>query len=78
MGKIINKIMSALNEKYETHKYLNSGASSTVFLLNDRYLVKQNTKLILKAEIEFLEHNDLDMFQKIVYVDPKYEFVVRE
>jgi len=74
--KIINKLLNYLNEDYKNHKDLNTGVSSKVILLNDCYLIKQNTKLILQAEIEFLKHNNLDMFQKIIYVDPKYEFVV--
>ena len=76
--KIINSFLKITKEEYKNHKYFNTGASSTVILLNDCYLIKQNTKLILKAEIEFLKHNILDMFQKILYVDPKYEFVVYE
>lgn len=75
-NKIIKNLLEFLKEEYKSHKYFNTSAYSTVFLLNDCYLVKQNTKLILKAEIEFLEHNNLDMFQKIVYIAPKYEFVV--
>lgn len=74
--KIIDSLLKILKEDYKSHKYLNTGASSTVFLLNDCYLVKQNTKLILKAEIEFLKYNNSDMFQKIVYIHPKYEYVV--
>lgn len=74
--KIINNLLDILKEDYKSHEYFNTSSSSTVFLLNNRYLVKQNTKLILKAEIEFLKHNNSDMFQKIVYIHPKYEFVV--
>ena len=74
--KIMNTLLSKLNEEYKNHKYFNTGASSKVILLNDYYLIKQNTKLILQAEIEFLKLNNIDMFQKIIYVDPKYEFVV--
>jgi len=74
--KIIDKLLKILTEDYKSHKYFNTGASSTVFVLNDKYLIKQNTKLILKAEIEFLKHNNSELFQKIVYIDPKYEFVV--
>lgn len=74
--KIMNKLLKYLNEDYKSHKDLNTGASSKVILLNDCYLIKQNTKLILQAEIEFLKLNNLEMFQKILYVDPKYEFVV--
>lgn len=74
--KIINKVLGIVNEEYKSHEYLNLGASSTVILLNNAYLIKQNTKLILKAEIEFLNKDTSGMFQKIVYIDPKYEFVV--
>ena len=74
--KIITNLLNIFKEEYKSLKYFNTGASSTVFLLNDCYLVKQNTKLILKAEIEFLKHNDSDMFQKIIYIHPKYEYLV--
>jgi len=76
--EIIEEILDILNIKYETHKYFNDGASSRVILLNDRYLIKQNSKNILKAEIEFLTLNNSDTFQKIIYVDPDYKFVVYE
>ena len=74
--KIMNFLLNHLHEEYKNHKYFNTGASSKVILLNDNYLIKQNTKLILQAEIEFLKLNNLDMFQKIIYIDPKYDFVV--
>ena len=74
--KIINTLLNHLNEEYISHKALNTGFSSKVILLNDKYLIKQNTKPILQAEIEFLKLNISDMFQKIIYVDPKYDFIV--
>lgn len=75
---IIQKLLDILNISYKSHKYFNDGVSSRVILLNDKYLIKQNNKLALKAEVEFLKLNDLDILQKIVYVDPEYEFVVYE
>lgn len=74
--KIIKNILDVFKEEYKNHKFFNTGESSTVFLLNDYYLVKQNTKLILKAELEFLKHNNSNIFQEILYVHPKYEYVV--
>lgn len=74
--KIITDLLNILNVEYKNHKYFTDGASSRVILLNACYLIKQNTKLILQAEIEFLKHINSNMFQKIIYVDPKYEFVV--
>ena len=74
--KIMNNLLNHLHEDYKNHKYFNTGGSSKVILLNDKYLIKQNTKLVLQAEIEFLKINNSDMFQKIIYIDPKYDFVV--
>ena len=71
----MNNLLNHLHEDYKNHKYFNTGGSSRVILLNDKYLIKQNTKLVLQAEIEFLKINNSDMFQKIIYVDPKYDFV---
>lgn len=74
--KIIEDLLNILNIKYRCHKYFNDGASSRVILLNNKYLIKQNDKLALEAEVEFLKLNNLDVFQNIVYVDPEYEYVV--
>ena len=57
--KIMNFLLNHLHEEYKNHKYFNTGASSKVILLNDNYLIKQNTKLILQAEIEFLKQNKI-------------------
>lgn len=74
--KIIMEILDKLNISYITHKYFNDGVSSRVILLNDKYLIKQNTKEALNAEVEFLKLNKSDMFQEIIYVDNDYRFVV--
>lgn len=74
--EIIETILDVLNIEYEKHKYFNNGASSRVILLNDKYLIKQNSKNILRAEVEFLTLNNSNMFQKIIYFDPNYKFVV--
>lgn len=74
--EIMNKLLNILDIKYECHTYFNDGASSRVILLNNRYLIKQNTKHILQAEFEFLKLNNSSYFQEIVYIDPNYEFIV--
>lgn len=74
--EIVKDILSILDIPYECHKYFNDGASSRVILLNNQYLIKQNTKPILQAEIEFLKLNTSKYFQQIVYVKPNFEFVV--
>ena len=79
--KIVETFLNLNNLKYETHKYFTDGASSRVILLNNEYLIKQNSALALKAEVEFLKRvatipKISNYFQKIVYVEPEYNFVV--
>lgn len=71
---IVNEVLSVLNVKYEKHKYFNDGAVSRVILLNDKYLIKQNKNLL--SEIEFFKHNNIDMFQKLLYVEPNNTYLV--
>lgn len=74
--EIAGKVLKKLDIPYECHKYFTDGTSSKVFLLNNHYLIKQNKKSLLKAETEFLKLNTSKIFQKIVYTDSDYEFVV--
>ena len=79
--RVIAEFLKFKNEEYQTHKYFTDGASSKVMLLNGKYLIKQNTKETLKAEIEFLKgiNENLaisDFFQKIEYINSDFEFVV--
>jgi len=74
--EIIDKLLRILNIQYKCHEYFNDGASSRVILLNNKYLIKQNTRLALQAEVEFLKLNDLEIFQNIVYADTEYEYIV--
>lgn len=74
--QIVDEVLSILKLKYEKHKYFNDGVSSRVILLNDKYLIKQNTPLALEAEEEFFKYNKLELFQKIIYVDSMYRYVV--
>ena len=76
--EIVITVLKKLNEEYENHKYFNDGASSRVILLNNKYLIKQNEKNVLMAEVEFLKLNKSKFFQNIIYVDKDYEFVVYE
>lgn len=75
---IILEILQKLNIKYCSHKYFNDSVSSRVILLNDKYLIKQNTKLVLQYEIDFLKLYTDSVFQKIIYVHPDYKYVVYE
>lgn len=74
--EMVAKVMDFLQIPYEKHKYFNDGAVSRVILLNDKYLIKQNNNI--DAELEFFKYNDIDMFQKIIYVDPDHRYVAYE
>lgn len=76
--KIIFEILNTLGEKYINHIYFTDGADSKVFLLNNKYLVKQNNIDSIKAEIEFFTNTFSPFFQKIVYYPPTFQFVVYE
>lgn len=76
--KIIQEVLDKVNEPYIKHKYFTDGADSRVILLNDKYLIKQNNKHSIKAEIEFFENTFSTFFQKLVYYSPTFEYVVYE
>lgn len=72
--EIVEEVLAKLNIKYECHKYYNDGVTSRVILLNNTYLIKQNTNL--EAEVEFFKYNKFDNFQKIIYAHPDLKYVV--
>lgn len=74
--KIINKVLQKLDIPYQSHKYFTDGTSSKVILLNNHYLIKQNKNSLLKAETEFINLSKSNLFQKIIYTDDNYDFVV--
>ena len=74
--KIIHEVLEKLHESYVEHKYFTDGADSRVILLNNKYLIKQNTVASIKAEIEFFENTFSTFFQELVYYPPNFEFVV--
>lgn len=74
--KIIQKVLKYFKLPYLTHHYFYDGTDSKVLLLNDSYLIKQNKKKNLKAEVEFLRKTRHEKLQKILYIDKSYEFVV--
>ena len=77
--KIVEQTLKILKIEYDFHKYFTDGASeSTVLLLNNKYLIKQNVKSVLESETEFLKQNTSDLLQKIIYIDPDLKFVIYE
>ena len=76
--QLINEVCNILNIKYEKHKFFNDGVSSKVMLINDKYLVKENTVEELKAEVLYLNDNISNIMQKVVYIDKDYRYVIFE
>ena len=77
--KVVEQTLKILNIEYDFHKYFTDGASeSTVLLLNNKYLIKQNVKSVLESETKFLKQNTSDLLQKIIYIDPDFKFVIYE
>lgn len=74
---IIDELLSKLNESYVSHKYFNNGTSSRIFLLNDKYTVKQASPRLLQSEFLFSDaYKDVEKLQKMVYHDPGFKYVV--
>ena len=76
--EIMDDFLSKFNLAYEGHKYFNDGVSSRVILLNNKYLIKQNSKEELKGEVEYLNLNKSELMQKVFYVEENYEYVAFE
>ncbi len=76
--KIVQEVLEKINESYVEHKYFTDGADSRVILLNNKYLIKQNSASSIKSEIKFFESTFSTFFQKLVYYSPDFEFAVYE
>ena len=74
--KIVEEVLKVTNSSYLNHRYFNDGAVSKVILLNEKYIIKQNSNL--EAEIIFFKYNCIDMFQKLVYIDMNHKYLVYE
>lgn len=82
MDKIIEDIKLNLDKNIDenTIHYFTDGVSgSTVFSLNNKYLVKTMENTEIKTQCEFLSlYKNIDYFVKILYVNEKIGFVVFE
>lgn len=75
---IIEKVLNLRNEDYVIHKYFTDGVSSRVILLNNKYLIKQNEPETIKSEVTFFKTNTSSFFQKLIYFEDDFSFVVYE
>ena len=73
-NKDLNIIKTVLdkyeNSNYENYKieYFNEGTNSKVFLLNNKYIIKQNSEEIIKSEILFSENNKHQLLQQLLFL----------
>ena len=52
-------------EDYEV-KIFSEGTSSKVILINNKYIIKQNSEEIIKSELIFYQNNKDSLFHKIL------------
>ncbi|MDM5234911.1 aminoglycoside phosphotransferase family protein [Bacillus cereus] len=71
-----------VNEKVISHypnsmKVLNGGTTSTVYLLDGRYVVKSNESEVIREEAYFLQFYESNgMFPELIYKNPLSRYVV--
>ena len=61
----------------ECEKDLKGGTQSSVKLINNKYLIKSNSPALIKAENEFCDFYP-NLFQKKIYVDKNFNYIVYE
>ena len=76
---LINEIAKKLDISLNEFKYFRDGTDSRIFLLNGKYIVKQNIPQILKSEFEFSKiYADNRKLQDVILVDDEYRYIVYE
>lgn len=71
-----------VNEKVISHypnsiKVLSGGTTSTVYLLDGRYVVKSNEAKVIREEANFLSFYDRNtLFSKLLYMEPLNRYIV--
>ena len=66
------------NSNYDNYKikFFTEGTNSKVFLINNKYLIKQNSEDIIKSELLFSQNNNHNLLQKILFYDENYKYIV--
>lgn len=73
---IIRDVSTRLNINVENIKYFTDGTTeSTVFCINNKYLIKTVDELTLKEQEEFLNNYKYDYFQKIIFCSKKLNYI---
>ena len=75
----MNEISKKLDISTNDFKYFRDGTDSRIFLLNGKYIVKQNTPELLKSEFEFSKiYSENSKLQHTVLVEENYKYIVYE
>ena len=76
--KCVLDIVNKSDNKDFFVKFFSEGTSSKVFLLNNKYIIKQNSEEIIKSELIFCQNNFNPLFQKLIFYDKNYKYIVYE
>ena len=57
-------------------KVLNGGTTSTVYLLDEEYVVKLNEAEVIREEANFLSFMRNTLFSKLLYNEPFHKYIV--
>ena len=76
--KCVLDIVNKSDNKDFFVKFFSEGTSSKVFLLNNKYIIKQNSEEIIKSELIFCQNNINPLFQKLIFYDKNYKYIVYE
>lgn len=75
----INEISPKLDISINEFKYFRDGTDSRIFLLNGKYIVKQNTPALLKSEFEFSKtYSENSKIQRVILAEENYKYIVYE
>lgn len=75
----INEISKKLDISINEFKYFRDGTDSRIFLLNGKYIVKQNIPTLLKSEFEFSNiYAENSKLQNVILIDNDYKYIVYE
>ena len=75
----INEIIQKLDISLTDFKYFRDGTDSRIFLINGKYIVKQNSPELLKSEFEFSKtYEENKKLQHVIMADDEYKYIVYE
>lgn len=75
----INEISKKLNISVTEFKYFRDGTDSRILLLNNKYIVKQNTPALLKSEFEFSKlYSETPKIQRVLLAEDNFNYIVYE